>query len=106
MATKLEGGGGEALVAGPLKKKIFCGFPKQLTNNDPDKRTNRNTDMQIADKCINTQKDYRQKYITQLCCKTVKSKDVPKSMTYMTHKITFFRAKLCCSYKFIEELRS
>ena len=27
MATKLEGGGGKALVAGPLKKKPFCGFP-------------------------------------------------------------------------------
>ena len=27
MATKFEGGG--ALVAGPLKKDCFCGFPKE-----------------------------------------------------------------------------
>ena len=27
MATKLKGGGGKVLVAGPLKKNIFCGFP-------------------------------------------------------------------------------
>ena len=24
-------GGGEALVAGPLKKNLFCGFPKEMT---------------------------------------------------------------------------
>ena len=28
MATKLEGGGGKALVAGPLKEILFCGFSK------------------------------------------------------------------------------
>ena len=27
MATKLEGGGGKALVAGPLKKDVFAAFP-------------------------------------------------------------------------------
>ena len=27
VATKLERGGGTALVAGPLKKTFFCGFP-------------------------------------------------------------------------------
>ena len=27
MATKLEKGGGKALVAGPLKKNFFCGSP-------------------------------------------------------------------------------
>ena len=26
-ATKLEGGGGKAFVAGPLKKELFCSFP-------------------------------------------------------------------------------
>ena len=30
VATKLEGGWGKALVAGPLKKELFCGFPKIL----------------------------------------------------------------------------
>ena len=30
MAPKLKGEGGKALVAGKLKKKIFCGFPKEL----------------------------------------------------------------------------
>ena len=27
VANKLEGGGGKALLAGPLKKEPFCGFP-------------------------------------------------------------------------------
>ena len=31
VATKLEGGGGKALVAGPLKTPLFfCGFPKHM----------------------------------------------------------------------------
>ena len=30
MATKLEGGGDKASVAGPLKKELFCGFPKRI----------------------------------------------------------------------------
>ena len=29
MATKIEGGGSKALVAGPLKK-LFCGFPTPI----------------------------------------------------------------------------
>ena len=29
---KLEGGGSKALVAGPLKKYLFCGFPKGVFN--------------------------------------------------------------------------
>ena len=27
-------GGGKALVAGPLKKNFFCGFPKAVLNRD------------------------------------------------------------------------
>ena len=29
MATKLEGGGGKALVDGPLNEDLFCGLPKR-----------------------------------------------------------------------------
>ena len=33
MATKLEGMGVKSLVAGPLKKTFFCGFPRLLESD-------------------------------------------------------------------------
>ena len=54
MATKLEGGGGgedKALVVGPLKKELFCGFPynRQILQHSS---INKNIDVQY--KCLNT----------------------------------------------------
>ena len=43
-ATKLEGRGargGRALVAGPLKTELFCGFPKAIEKKEILKKTNR-----------------------------------------------------------------